>query len=69
MLGQIIVISVLAVILFFSCRSAFRRIKAELHGECSCAGCPGCGSCGKSGAECCACMQQMEKLRQSKEAK
>ena len=67
-IGQIIVISVLAVIVFFCGRSMLRNIRAELRGEGSCAGCPGCSGCSKSGADCCACMQQMEKLRQLKEA-
>lgn len=67
--GQIIVISVLAVIVFFCGRSMLRNIRAELRGEGSCAGCPGCSSCSKSGAERCACMQQMEKLKQLKDSK
>lgn len=69
MIGQAIVIAVLAVILFFSGRSTIRHFRAELQGKCSCAGCSGCDSCGKSGAECCACMQHMEKLKKLQEEK
>ena len=64
MIGQGIVIAVLAVIVFACGRSAILEILAELRGERSCAGCTGCQS-GKSCEECRMCAR-LEELRKQK---
>lgn len=52
-LGNIIVICILAVVLFFCGKSVLRSIRAELKGEGTCAGCNGSCHTGKKGsAEC-----------------
>ncbi|MBQ7613895.1 MAG: FeoB-associated Cys-rich membrane protein [Butyrivibrio sp.] len=57
-IGNGIVIIVLAILIFFSGRSALRQFKRELNGGgCSCCsgGCNGCSSCKTTGASGCNC--------------
>lgn len=63
-IGQGIIIAVLAAIVFACGRSMIREILAELRGERSCAGCSGCQS-GKSCEECCMCAR-LEELKKQK---
>ena len=63
-IGQGIVIAVLAAIVFACGRSVIREILAELRGERSCAGCSGCQN-GKSCEECRMC-QRLEELKKQK---
>ena len=63
MIGNIIVIAVLAIVVFFCGRSVLRQIRAELRGEATCAGCSGnCHGCGSAG-KCSACTISAEEIK------
>ena len=62
--GNIIVIAVLAVVAFFCGRATLRSIRAELRGEATCAGCSGnCHGCGSAG-KCSACSITAEEIKE-----
>ena len=58
-LGQIIVISVLLVVVFFAGRATIREIKAELNGK-PCSQCG--GSCSGSCASCSIAAEDLQKM-------
>ena len=61
--GNIIVIAVLAAVTFFCGRATLRSIRAELRGEATCAGCSGnCHGCGSAG-KCSACSITAEEIK------
>ena len=72
-IGQAIVIAVIAVLAFICGRNVLRDIKAELKGQGTCAGCSGSchegSGCGSNSMECAACMKRMEELKKLSEAK
>ena len=72
-IGQIIVIAVIAALAFVCGRVVLKDIKSELKGEGTCAGCSGSchggSGCGGDAMECAACMKHMEELKKIAEAR
>ncbi len=59
-LGNLIVIAILAVIIFFSGRKCIQMMKDSISGK-GCSGCSGCSSAGQCSCGCASCSSREKK--------